>query len=87
MAAHIPHPLPDGFEGWSTREQLEYVTHLWEIILEGALSVPVHEWQRDAVDRAKQTMHAQPEAGQPWQAEHDRLRERVRQRLADRGEE
>ncbi len=87
MASHPSHSLPEGFQNWSPREKLEYVTHLWDVILEDEQNLPVHPWQREAVHKAKQTLKKHPDKGRPWRQEHERLRERIQERLSGRDEE
>ena len=56
MASAPKHPLPEGFAQWSAREKIEYVQRLWQLILEEhpAQELPVHDWQREAIQEARE---------------------------------
>ncbi|MEM1348600.1 MAG: addiction module protein [Myxococcota bacterium] len=52
--------FPEGFEGWSTEDQVEYVSELWQVIAGRGDELPVHDWQKRAIDEAIAEHDADP---------------------------
>lgn len=55
-------------------DQLELVEELWDHIAASNQSIPVPQWQRDELDRRKQSFSKNPQSAISW----DDAREQIR---------
>lgn len=64
--------LPEGFEGLSKDEQIEYVQSLWDRIAESEEEVPVPEWHRELLQKRRESRS--PEKDSDWEDVKARLK-------------
>jgi putative addiction module component (TIGR02574 family) len=60
----------------SKAEKLQLVEDLWDDIAANPDDIPVHDWQKDELDRRKANLAANPESALTW----DEMVRRVRAR-------
>jgi putative addiction module component (TIGR02574 family) len=60
----------------SKAEKLQLVEDLWDDIAANPDDIPVHDWQKDELDRRKANLAANPESALAW----DEIVRRVRAR-------
>ena len=60
----------------SPSEKLQLVEDLWDDLASTPEAVPVHEWQRDELDRRKANLSQHPAAGLAWEDVARRIRQR-----------
>ncbi len=60
----------------SPPEKLQLVEDLWDDLASLPSAVPVHEWQKDELDRRKANLMSKPASGLTW----DEVKNRVRSR-------
>ncbi len=60
----------------SKAEKLQLVEDLWDDIATSPDAVPVHEWQKDELDKRKANLAANPESALTWEQIVRRARER-----------
>ena len=72
MAKSVPLP-PSGFDDLSVDEKIDYLQSLWDRIAATPEAVPVPDWHREIIDERLKDLEANPEAGDSWEAVHERL--------------
>ena len=74
MPVPKPVPLPPpGFDDLSVDEKIDYLQSLWYRIAATPEAVPVPDWHREIIDERLKDLEANPEAGDSWEAVHERL--------------
>ena len=74
MPVPKPVPLPPpGFDDLSDDEKIDYLQSLWDRIAATPEAVPVPDWHREIIDERLKDLEANPEAGDSWEAVHERL--------------
>ena len=68
-------PGPSVFD-LSPSEKLQLVEDLWDDLAGSPESVPVHDWQRDELERRKAHLEMNPSAGLSWEEARQRVRAR-----------
>ncbi len=58
----------------SPAEKLQLVEDLWDDLAATPAAVPVHDWQKEELDRRKANLTANPASGLSW----DEVKRRVR---------
>jgi putative addiction module component (TIGR02574 family) len=74
MANPVPLP-PPGFDDLTVDEQISYVQSLLNRIAAGTGTMPVPDWHLDVVRDRLDDLHADPDAGDSWEAARSRLRD------------
>jgi len=72
MAKPVP-LLSPGFDELSVDEKIDYLQSLWDRIAATPEAVPVPDWHREIIDERLKDLEANPEAGDSWEAVHERL--------------
>ena len=72
MSTPVPLP-PPGFDDLSVDEKIDYLQSLWDRIAATPEAVPVPDWHREIIDERLKDLEANPEAGDSWEAVHERL--------------
>jgi len=62
----------------SPSEKLQLVEDLWDDLAAAPDAVPVHDWQKEELDRRKRNLLENPASGSTW----DEVKHRVRARQA-----
>ncbi len=71
----LMHPsIPSVFE-LSLSEKLQLVEDLWDDIAATPEAIPVHDWQKEELDRRKANLQANPASGLTWEAVQRRVRQ------------
>ena len=60
----------------SPAEKLQLVEDLWDDLAASPESVPVHDWQKEELDRRKANLVMNPASGLSWEGVKRRIRER-----------
>lgn len=60
----------------SPPEKLQLVEDLWDDLAASLSAVPVHEWQKEELDRRKANLMSKPASGSSWDEVKDRVRSR-----------
>lgn len=60
----------------SPSEKLQLVEDLWDDLASNPEDVPVHEWQREELDRRRASFMTNPSAGLTWEEVKRRVRSR-----------
>jgi len=60
----------------SPAEKLQLVEDLWDDVAATPDAVPLHDWQRQELDRRRAALLASPETGLGWEAVKRRVQER-----------
>jgi putative addiction module component (TIGR02574 family) len=60
----------------SKAEKLQLVEDLWDDIAANPDDIPVHDWQKDELDRRKANLAASPESALTWEEIVRRVRAR-----------
>jgi putative addiction module component (TIGR02574 family) len=60
----------------SPSEKMQLVEDLWDDLASTPEAVPVHEWQRQELDRRKANLLSNPAPGMPWEGVKQRVRGR-----------
>jgi putative addiction module component (TIGR02574 family) len=60
----------------SPSEKLQLVEDLWDDLAATPESVPVHEWQKQELERRKLNLLKNPASGLPWEAVKRNVRAR-----------
>jgi putative addiction module component (TIGR02574 family) len=60
----------------SPAEKLQLVEDLWDDVAATPDAVPLHDWQKQELDRRKAALLASPETGLGWEAVKRRVQER-----------
>jgi putative addiction module component (TIGR02574 family) len=60
----------------SPAEKLQLVEDLWDDIAATPEAVPVHEWQKEELDRRKTNLQNNPASGLSWEEVQRRVRSR-----------
>jgi putative addiction module component (TIGR02574 family) len=60
----------------SPAEKLELVEDLWDDLAAAPDDVPIHEWQREELDRRRALLQEDPESAVAW----DEVKQRIRSR-------
>jgi putative addiction module component (TIGR02574 family) len=58
----------------SVSEKLQLLEDLWDDIASDPATVPVHEWQKEELDRRKHNLLKNPDSALPW----DEIQRRIR---------
>jgi putative addiction module component (TIGR02574 family) len=58
----------------SPPEKLQLVEDLWDDLAANSTAVPVHEWQKEELERRKANLMSNPASGLSW----DEVKKRVR---------
>jgi putative addiction module component (TIGR02574 family) len=58
----------------SMSEKLQLVEDLWDDIAANHEAIPVHEWQKEELDRRKTNLQANPASGLTWEEVQRRVR-------------
>ena len=58
----------------SLSEKLQLVEDLWDDIASDPASVPVHDWQKEELDRRKQNLQNNPGSVLSWEEIRNRIR-------------
>ena len=62
----------------SPSEKLQLVEDLWDDLASAPESVPVHQWQRDELDRRAANLRERPAPLLSWEEVKERIRLRAR---------
>ena len=57
-------------------EKLQLVEDLWDDLAATPNDVPIHDWQKDELERRKANLLSKPSSGVSWQDVKSRLRSR-----------
>jgi putative addiction module component (TIGR02574 family) len=60
----------------SSAEKLQLVEDLWDDLSATPDAIPVHDWQKDELDRRKADLEAHPEIALTWEEIQRRVRSR-----------
>ena len=60
----------------SPSEKLQLVEKLWDDLAATPESVPVHDWQKEELERRKANLMKDPATGRPWEEVKRRIRSR-----------
>jgi putative addiction module component (TIGR02574 family) len=60
----------------SPSEKLQLVEDLWDDLAATAEDIPVHEWQKEALERRKANLAQNPGSGLSWEEVKRRVRNR-----------
>ena len=60
----------------SPAEKLQLVEDLWDDLAASPESVPVHDWQKEELDRRKANLMKNPASGLTWEEVQRRVRTR-----------
>ena len=60
----------------SPPEKLQLVEDLWDDLAASPSAVPVHDWQKEELDRRKANLMSKPATGISWDEVKDRIRSR-----------
>lgn len=60
----------------SPAEKLQLVEDLWDDLAADPSHVPVHDWQREELDRRRARLESNPESGLSWEEVQARVRAR-----------
>ena len=60
----------------SPLEKLQLVEDLWDDLASSPETVPVHEWQKEELDRRKANLKKNPASGLTWEEVQRRIRPR-----------
>jgi putative addiction module component (TIGR02574 family) len=60
----------------SPAEKLQLVEDLWDDLAADPQSVPVHDWQKEELDRRKKNLTSNPASGLSWEEVKRTLRAR-----------
>ena len=60
----------------SPSEKLQLVEDLWDDLAASPESVPVHDWQKEELDRRKANLMKNPASGLTWEEVQRRVRTR-----------
>jgi putative addiction module component (TIGR02574 family) len=60
----------------SPAEKLQLVEDLWDDLAAAPEDVPVHEWQKQELERRKANLQANPASGLSWEEVKRRVRSR-----------
>jgi putative addiction module component (TIGR02574 family) len=58
----------------SPSEKLQLVEDLWDDLASTSEGVPVHEWQKEELNRRKNNLMKNPESGVSWEETKNRIR-------------
>ena len=58
----------------SPAEKLQLVEDLWDDIAATPAAIPVHDWQKEELERRKEKFQCAPESGQTWEHVRQRIR-------------
>ena len=67
-------PKPASIFDLSPPEKLQLVEDLWDDLAATPEAVPVHEWQREELDRRKANLMRSPASGLAWEEVKRRAR-------------
>lgn len=57
-------------------EKLQLVEDLWDDLAASPQEIPIHDWQREELDRRKQNLANNPGSGLTWEEVQRRVRSR-----------
>ncbi|HWE37683.1 MAG TPA: addiction module protein [Isosphaeraceae bacterium] len=57
---------PNSIFDLSPSEKLQLVEDLWDDFAATAQDVPVHDWQKEELDRRKENLRKNPASGRTW---------------------
>jgi len=60
----------------SPDEKLQLIEVLWDDLSANPDQVPVHQWQKEKLDRRKESLKKNPDLGLSWEDVEKRIRER-----------
>lgn len=60
----------------SPAEKLQLVEDLWDDLSAQPDQVPIHDWQRQELDRRKSNLKSNPSSAVTWEEIQDRIRSR-----------
>lgn len=60
----------------SPAEKLQLVQDLWDDLAATPEAVPVHDWQKEELDRRKANLQKNPASGLSWEEVQQRIRRR-----------
>ncbi|MBS2035159.1 addiction module protein [bacterium] len=60
----------------SSAEKLQLVEDLWDDLASDPSQVPVHDWQREELDRRRARLESSPDIGLSWEEVQARVRAR-----------
>ncbi len=60
----------------STSERLQLVEDLWDDLATRPEGIPVHDWQKQELDRRKARLAENPKSGVSWEDVKQRIRSR-----------
>lgn len=63
------------FSDLSPEEKLQLVEDLWDDLAATPTDVPVHDWQKELLERRQAELDAHPEAALTWEEVKRRVRE------------
>jgi putative addiction module component (TIGR02574 family) len=71
----MPGDLTPVFDlSWS--EKLQLVEDLWDDLASTPEAIPVHEWQKQELERRRENYQKNPGSGSPWEDVKKRIRAR-----------
>ncbi len=65
---------PPGFDDLSLEEKVDYVSNLWDAILDSGRDIPVPDWHRDVIADRLAQLRDDPDSALPWDDVRDELR-------------
>lgn len=60
-------PLIRSINKLSTAEKLQLVEDLWDNLSATPEAVPIHDWQKEELDRRKEKLARNPDSGVEWE--------------------
>ncbi len=60
----------------SSAEKLQLVEDLWDDLAADPSQVPIHDWQREELDRRRARLESNPDGGLSWEEVQSRVRAR-----------
>jgi putative addiction module component (TIGR02574 family) len=72
----MPDPAAKRISDLSPSEKLQLVEDLWDDLAATPNAIPVHDWQREELDRRKAAFDSAPESARKWDEVQRDIRER-----------
>lgn len=69
-------PLIQSLNELSMAEKLQLVEDLWDNLSATPEAVPIHDWQKEELDRRKEKLASNPNSGIEWEGAKRRIRRR-----------
>jgi putative addiction module component (TIGR02574 family) len=72
--------IPPEFDDASTEERIEFVTKLWDQIVQSGEDIPIPDHHKRILEERLREYRANPQPGKPWAQVRDELLARYRSR-------